>query len=131
MSPKHIESPRRDEDSMEVEGYGLRAKVTGPHWSAKELYLSLLIITCTGLLLWERNVANKEFIVQHKITQAMLSNVVESQKEAIIELRKVAVEVKSGNLVQAYVLTLSQLQRERLNLSMPDELRSRIRNGTQ
>ena len=24
MSPKHIESPRRDEDSMEVEGYGLQ-----------------------------------------------------------------------------------------------------------
>lgn len=122
---------REDQAMAEVEGFGIRAKVAGNRVLSRDLYLAALIFAAAALVMWEKNTANASFMEQHKTTQRALATVLVGQENLIKELHAVAAEVKSGNQIQAYVMTLTQQQRERLNLSMPDELRHRIRNGSQ
>lgn len=120
-----------DRNSIELVAPGFGAKIRGAAWTSKELIVVIVVISCTGFLYFERLQSNKGFADQHTVTQAqnvvtqsMLASVLQGQA-------KLVREVSSGAEIQAYVMSLSQDKRERLNLSMPSELRQRIRTNSQ
>ena len=120
-----------DGNSIEASGFGMTAKVKGASWTSQGMTTIFLIVSCTGFLYWERTQTNRTFVDQHVVTQAqnlvtqkMLGSVIATQAEQTREISESA-------QIQAYVLSLSQLQREKLNLSMPPTLRARIRQGSQ
>ena len=120
-----------DPNSIEFTAPGFGAKLRGAAWTSREVIVVIVIFSCTAFLYLERIQSNKGFADQHIVTQAqnimtqsMLASVLKGQGG-------LAKEVSSGAEIQAYVLSLSQEKRERLNLSMPTELRSRIRQGSQ
>ena len=120
-----------ERDGAEIEGFGIKAKIKGVAWTSQGLAIMFIVVSCTGFLYWERTQTNRSFIDQHAVTQAqnittqkMLASVIETQIEQTREISESA-------QIQAYVLSLPQSQRERLNLSMPSTLRMRIRQGSQ
>lgn len=121
----------QDADSIEFTGPGFGAKVKGAAWSSKEVIVVIVMIACTAFLYFERTQSNRSFIDQHLLTQKMLASVLQGQSDMVRELRGVVSEMGASNDVQAYILSLPQVQRERLNLSMPPTLRQRIRTNSQ
>lgn len=127
-----------EKDSAEISGFGMKAKVSTDaikRWEARELFLPILIIACTIWLMVERRDDRSELKSMHAITQAQVKANGDTQIKALYqstdELRALKLEIKNAALVQAYVISLPQDKRERLNLTMPDDLRQRIRSGTQ
>lgn len=117
-----------DRDSFEFNGPGFGAKIRGA-WSSQQVVIVVVIFACTAFLYFERIQTNRGFADQHFVTQAqnvvtqsLLASVLKGQAE-------LSKEVASGTEIQAYVMSLSQEKREQLNLSMPAELRARIRNN--
>lgn len=120
-----------ERDGAEIEGFGIKARVKGVAWTSQGLAIIFIVIACTGFLYWERTQTNRSFIDQHAITQGqnlvtqkMLASVIETQVEQTRE-------ISTSAEIQAYVLSLSQPNREKLNLSMPPTLRARIRSNAQ
>ena len=119
------------DNSIEFSAPGFAGKVRGAAWTSREVIVVIVMISCTAFLYIERIQSNKGFIDQHAVTQAqnlvtqsMLGSVIKAQSELSRGLSESAE-------IQAYVLSLPQAQRERLNLSMPPTLRARIRQGSQ
>lgn len=104
---------------------GFGAKLKGSAWSAKEVVLIIAILMSTVFLSWERVQSNSTFLSQHQITQKMVADVMTNQSALVREVALVSKEVRVGNEVQTYVLALSQSEREKLKLTMPESLRSR------
>lgn len=120
-----------DRNSIEFTAPGFSTKVRGAAWTSREVIVVIVVLSCTAFLYFERIQSNRGFADQHAVTQAqnvitqsLLASVLKGQSE-------LAKEISTGAEIQAYVISLSQEKRERLNLSMPPELRARIRNNAQ
>ena len=124
-----------DSNAIEFTAPGFGAKVRGAAWTSREVIVVIVVIACTAFLYLERIPANKAFLDQHANTQAQLmaqSRVTHDMLASVLRVQSDLVkEVKASADIQAYVLSLPQDKRERLNLSMPPELRNRIRQGAQ
>lgn len=130
LTPEEREMEERDSLEFHAPG-GFIAKVRGAAWGSKEVIIIIVMITCTSFLYLERIQSNKGFLEQHTVTQAQ-NLVTQSMLGSVIKAQSsLSKEVSDSAEIQAYVLSLPQVQREKLNLSMPPALRARIRQGSQ
>ena len=95
---------QRNSEQFDVEGFGLRARVRGHDIIV--VVLIVLLFMAVGYLIWQHDVSSTERI-----------NVLNSGQQQVIE------EVSA----LTYVMTLSVEDRAKLNLSMPESLRKKLR----
>ena len=110
---------------------GWRAKLFG--MDTKVVLLGMIIVLGTGMIFWnfeeDRRTSREErnkFGDQHKITQALLSQVITNQRAMMEQIKEQQSNSRDelGEII--YVLTLSQQERDRLKLEMPNTLRRKI-----
>lgn len=106
MSVREVREDERAPEQVSVETPFIKARFEGKHVSNLLRFLIFVLLT---LLL----VLGYLFAQENKGEHAAMKNALDAQTLAITE--------------QTYVLTLSQPQREALNLAMPDSLRKRMR----
>jgi hypothetical protein len=92
--------------SLEVEGFGLRTRVRGH--DVIVVILVLVVMFGLGFLLW-----------QHDRDTAVIHAELAANQKALAEHME----------DMLYVLSLSETDRQKLNLAMPDSLRKRKRRG--
>ena len=80
----------------------------------------LLIITCTGLIVWIEDSSRKAILN----SQTTIQN---NQGEIIKLLREGQQHAERASIIQTYVLSLSQPERDKLRLAEPPELRNGYR----
>ena len=97
----------RDEVRFRAPG-GFEAQFRGRYLPNLLRFVIFLLLALLFVLGYQ---ANNEMKIEHSALKAAIEQQVEVQREA------------------TYILTLTQPQREALNLTMPDSLRKRIRMG--
>lgn len=125
---------RDDEISADIQApLGWRARINGV--GSRELLVVIIIIGCFMALWYASEQREARFALAHTITQKMLAeqNVILGQivvnQGSIIKTTQEGTAVNSEKLDDmTFILTLTQLGREQLKLSMPPSLRKKI-NG--
>ena len=102
----------------------------------RTILLGFLILACTGYIAlqwWEDRhemaESKKEYLTAHKLTQTLISNLIDNQKTTNLVLQES--QVQSARLAESvndtsYILTLTQQKREDLKLEMPQSLRKKL-----
>ena len=133
--PEEREMEAADTGSAEFTAPGFGAKFRGAGWGSRENIVVIVMFACTAFLYVERIQSNRGFADQHLVTQAQIiaqSRITQELLGSIIKTQnEMTRNVLESNEIQSYVLSLPQVQRERLNLSMPPTLRARIRSNSQ
>lgn len=107
MTPKEMRAERRRSSDIEIDGpFGIKARFFG-----KEITSVLLLALCALGIAW--------LIYQHDTNSADRIKLVAENQRALYE--------QMGDMI--YILKLSEKERESLNLTMPDSLRKKLRDG--
>lgn len=108
--------------TVEIEHGAWKGKLSGI--DTKAVLLAVLIVVCLGVFAWVvadgrqwDSESRKAYLDQHKVTQSMLSTIIENQAKAQGDIGEIS-----------YILSLDQASREKLNLQMPETLRRKV-NG--
>lgn len=112
---------------------GWRARLSGI--DTKIVLFTILFICSTAFIIYEMERGKmddkesyKGFSEQHKTTQMLLKQVLQTQ-DSIIELYKVSNAERREDINEmVYILSLPQNKREELKLEMPNNLRKKL-NG--
>jgi hypothetical protein len=116
-----------DSVTVEVGPAGVKAALSG--FDTQHIFLSILIIACSGLIWWGNEKHELESSRRYQAEMELFGLIVKNQAkilEATLTHTKSTVEaIQDAAEVQAYVLTLSQAQREALKLTMPHSLKMR------
>jgi len=107
----------KDGSSLEVEGFGLRTRVRGHDIIVVVLVVMLFLII--GLFIWQHD---------KNISGLLAANALHSEEihKVLAENQKLLAEHMDDMI---YVLSLTDKDRQRLKLAMPDSLRKRKRVG--
>jgi len=131
-----------DETEISI-GYGpAYAKAKGPAFDMRLALLVALLLTIIAVgffFVWtevrQHDRAevelSKQYLANHKLTQDLLTQVINNQAKIISEIafsnKEIKTAVEESGASTAYVLTLTQSQREALKLEMPRLIRERVR----
>jgi len=105
-----MNDPDRREDTVRLRAGGVEAEFRGRHLPNLIRFLIFLLLALLFALVYQGIQSSQN---EHAGLKAAIAEQTDAQRE------------------QTYVLTLTQAQREALNLSMPDSLRRRLRMGIQ
>ncbi len=119
------------EESLAIGGHGWWLKLKGI--DSKIILVALLMIVCFAVAsyAWVDNQrldreSHQTQMDQFKITQTLLSTVISNQSAIIKVVQEHGSQTSSGIDELSYMLTLSQQQKEKLQLTMPISLRRKL-----
>ena len=114
--------------------WGWKAKLFG--MDTKIVLLAIIMLLGTAMVVWnfeeDRRVAREErgkFGDQHKITQSLLGTVITNQRAMMEQIKDQQANNRSELSEITYILTLSQQERDRLKLEMPNTLRRKLNSS--
>ena len=111
----------KDRSDLEVAGFGLRAKLY--RFDPTIVLCSITIMVCAGFIWYSEELNATRFIEQHKVTQQLLSQVIQNQTAIIKMIGEERAAMEDAAKSTNYILTLTQEERARLHLMMPKKLR--------
>jgi len=111
-----------EQDEIEVKGPGgLSGRARG-----HDVLIVMFAFACTAFIWVTEEQRSRTDLDSHRNTQQLLGQVISNQNKIIDNLQRATTEAAEQAAIQTYVLTLSQQQRDGLNLAMPPALRKQL-----